>query len=430
MSVVFLRKYLGKLDIQLVILSIIILTLKLLIIGEPWPKLPPSECINPPLSTDCALIFDEAHYVPAARKMLMGMAVNNEHPPLSKALIILGILLFGDNPVGWRIFITLSGAVSVYLLGKLAEIVLRNNVLALCSAILFAFDVTSFNISSMAILDAPAMMFSLLSALFFLKGRYTYSGVAAGLALLCKISSLFIFAALLLYYFLKTSYMQERFTDSIREIIRIIEKTLIISLVILLAGLAVYDYSLKAYSTPFEHLDYILNYHSILTFKEGDTVHMPITWANPIMPFPREAYFVVTVTVNGKEYHPIAYYGMQTPLWWMTWLIFVFSIYSSILSLRNKVFPDNEVLVLSWISLTYLVFFPLAYILHRWVYPFYFYSTVPIISIGLPYILGEDKFSKTILFFMTTVQVAWFIVWFPVKPQWLIDSLLAIGLPA
>jgi hypothetical protein len=148
------------------------------------------------------------------------------------------------------------------------------------------------------------------------------------------------------------------------------------------------------------------------------------------MPFPREAYFVVTVTVDGKEYHPIAYYGMQTPLWWMTWLVFAFSIYSSILSLGNKVFPDNEVLILSWISLTYLVFFPLAYILHRWVYPFYFYSTVPIIAIGLPYILGEDKFSKTILFFMTVVQVAWFIAWFPVKPQWLIDSLLAIGLPA
>jgi len=430
MIIAFLRKHLSKLDVQLVILSIIILVLKLLIINEPWPKLPPSKCINPPLSTDCALIFDEAHYVPAARKMLMGMAVNNEHPPLSKALIILGILLFGDNPIGWRIFITLSGAVSVYLLGKLAGVVLKNNVLALCSAVLFACDVTSFNISSMAILDAPAMMFSLLSATLFLKSRYFYSGIAFGFALLCKVSSFFIFAALLLYYFLKMSYSKERFIDSIRETLKIVEKTLIISLVIFLAGLAFYDYSLKAYSTPFEHLDYILNYHSILTFKEGDTVHMPITWANPIMPFPREAYFVVTVTVDGKEYHPVAYYGMQTPLWWMTWVILVFSIYSSILILRSRVFPDNEMLILSWLSLTYLVFFPIAYILHRWVYPFYFYSTVPILAIGLPYILGEDKFSKSILFFMTAIQVAWFIVWFPVKPQWLIDLLLTVGLPA
>ncbi len=425
-----LRKYLGKLDTQLIILSIIILILKLLIINEPWPKLESSQCINPPLSTDCALIFDEAHYVPAARKMLMGMAVNNEHPPLSKGLIILGMILFGDNPIGWRIFMALSGAVSVYLLGKLANIVLKKNLLSLCSAILFACDVTSFNISSMAILDAPAMMFSLLSAVLFLRKKYFYSGIAMGFALLSKISSLFIVLALLLYCFLKMTYSKESFLDAIRETLKIIEKVVIICLAILLVGLAVYDYSLKAYSTPFEHLDYILNYHSILTFKEGDRVHMPITWANPLMPFPREAYFVVTVTVDGKEYHPVAYYGMQTPLWWMTWLVFAFSIYSSYILLKKKIFPENEILILSWISLTYLIYFPLAYIFHRWVYPFYFYSTVPIIAIGLSYILSEDRFSKTILYFMTLVQVGWFIVFFPVKPQWLIDFLLAVGLPA
>lgn len=429
MVLIFLRKYLGKPDIQLVSLSIIILVLKLLIMSEPWPKLPPSQCINPPFPTDCAFIFDEAHYVPAARKMLMGMAVNNEHPPLSKALIMLGILLFGDNPIGWRFFMAISGSVSVYLLGKIANIVLKKNALALCSAVLFACDITSFNISSMAILDAPAMMFILLSVLFFLQGRYFFSGIALGLSLLCKISSILILLALLLYYFLKMSYLQEKLIDAVRETLKITEKTVMISLIILIAGLAVYDYSYKVYSTPFEHLDYMLNYHTILTFKEGDIVHMPFTWANPIMPFPREFYFVVTVAVDGKEYHPVAYYGMQSPLWWMTWLIFAFSVYSSITSLKKSTFPDNEMLILSWISLTYLIFFPLAYILHRWVYPFYFYSTVPILAIGLPYILSEDRFSKTILFFMTGMQVGWFIVWFPVKPQWLIDFLLAVSLP-
>ncbi|MEM2016212.1 MAG: glycosyltransferase family 39 protein [Nitrososphaerota archaeon] len=426
----FLRKYLGELDLQLVCLSIIILVMKLLIMSEPWPKLPPSECIDPPFPTDCAFIFDEAHYIPAARKMLMGMSVNNEHPPLSKALIMLGILLFGDNPIGWRIFMAISGAVSVYLLGKIANIVLKNNVLALCSSILFACDITSFNLSSMAILDAPAMMFSLLSVLLFLRSRYFFSGIAFGFSLLCKVSSVFILLGLLLYYFLKMSYLQERLIDAVRETLKIIEKMAIISLIILIAGLSVYDYSFKAYSTPFEHLDYMLNYHTILTFKEGDVVHMPLTWANPIMPYPRESYFVVTVTVDGKEYHPVAYYGMQSPLWWMTWLVLAFSIYSSTISLKKRLFPDNEILILSWITLTYIIFFPLAYILHRWVYPFYFYSTVPILSIGLPHILSEDRFSKAMLYFMVGVQVVWFIVWFPVKPQWLIDLLLSVGLPA
>lgn len=429
MILVFLRKHLGRLDTQLLLLSAIILLLKLSIISEPWPKLPPSQCVNLPLSTDCALIFDEAHYVPAARKMLMGIAVNNEHPPLSKALMVLGILLFGDNPIGWRVFMAISGAASVYLLGKMANFVLKNNVLALCSATLFACDVTSFNISSMAILDAPAMMFSLLSALLFLQGRYFTSGIAMGLALLCKISSAFILLGLMLYLFLKMCYLRMRLVDAIRETLKVFEKTAITSLAILLAGLAVYDYSFKAYSTPFQHLDYILNYHAILTFKEGDVVHMPITWASPIVSFPREAYFVVTVTVDGREYHPIAYYGMQSPLWLMTWPLLAFATYSSISSLKRKTFPDNEVLTISWISMTYLTFFPLAYILHRWVYPFYFYSTVPMLAVGLTCIFGEDKLSKIILFVICALQIGWFIVWFPVKPQWLIDFLLSVGLP-
>ena len=72
----------------LIILTIGVLAMKMAIIPYPWPKLSPEECINPPLKTECALIFDEAHYIPAARKLLKGEAVNNEHPPLSKALML------------------------------------------------------------------------------------------------------------------------------------------------------------------------------------------------------------------------------------------------------------------------------------------------------------------------------------------------------
>ncbi|MEM0275500.1 MAG: hypothetical protein QXE67_04570, partial [Nitrososphaerota archaeon] len=97
---------------------------------------------------------------------------------------------------------------------------------------------------------------------------------------------------------------------------------------------------------------------------------------------------------------------------------------------ENRVFPEIEIFTLSWISFTYFIYFPLAYLMHRWVYPFYFYQTVPIIAVGITYILSEDKFSKLILYVLTALQIAWFIVWFPVKPQWLIDLLLLLNLPA
>ena len=49
--------------------------------------------------------FDEIHYLPAARELLeRGLYINREHPLFAKQLIALGIALFGDNPLGWRIF--------------------------------------------------------------------------------------------------------------------------------------------------------------------------------------------------------------------------------------------------------------------------------------------------------------------------------------
>ncbi len=60
------------------------------------------------------LVFDEVHYVPAARAMLaLDHPANTEHPPLAKELIAVGMEMFGDNPIGWRIMPMLAGAATV-----------------------------------------------------------------------------------------------------------------------------------------------------------------------------------------------------------------------------------------------------------------------------------------------------------------------------
>jgi dolichyl-phosphate-mannose--protein O-mannosyl transferase len=48
--------------------------------------------------------FDEEQMVSAARQFLLGLPDTGEccHPPLSKLLVGVGMLLFGDNPLGWR----------------------------------------------------------------------------------------------------------------------------------------------------------------------------------------------------------------------------------------------------------------------------------------------------------------------------------------
>lgn len=59
--------------------------------------------------------FDEVHYLPAAREYWrLGKFVNREHPLFGKELIALGMQLFGDRSLGWRIFPSLAGALTLF----------------------------------------------------------------------------------------------------------------------------------------------------------------------------------------------------------------------------------------------------------------------------------------------------------------------------
>lgn len=66
------------------------------------------------LTRPSTLVFDEVHYVPAARTLLaLERPVNTEHPLLGKELIATGIAIFGDTATGWRAMSTIAGTASV-----------------------------------------------------------------------------------------------------------------------------------------------------------------------------------------------------------------------------------------------------------------------------------------------------------------------------
>jgi dolichyl-phosphate-mannose--protein O-mannosyl transferase len=59
--------------------------------------------------------FDEIHYLPAARAVIeLTKPLNPEHPPLGKEILALGIALFGDKPLGWRIMPALFGTLGLF----------------------------------------------------------------------------------------------------------------------------------------------------------------------------------------------------------------------------------------------------------------------------------------------------------------------------
>src|SRR5579862_8790244 len=73
------------------------------------------------LSHPAEIVFDEVHFVAQGRHYLHGESFLDPHPPLAKLVISLGILIFGDNPFGWRVGNATIGTAMVgitYLLGR------------------------------------------------------------------------------------------------------------------------------------------------------------------------------------------------------------------------------------------------------------------------------------------------------------------------
>ncbi|UPJ60352.1 phospholipid carrier-dependent glycosyltransferase [Bradyrhizobium sp. 192] len=148
-------------------------------------------------------VFDEVHYVPAARQMLAPAMsqpmLNPMHPPLAKELIAASIAAFGDNALGWRYPATLFGAlaiVAIYLSG-LALFSAQGP--AIAAALIAALNQMLYVQARIAMLDIFALGFGLLATAAFMHGfrrerpqaLFALAGSLFGLAAACKWSGLF-----------------------------------------------------------------------------------------------------------------------------------------------------------------------------------------------------------------------------------------------
>ncbi|MDV3455459.1 phospholipid carrier-dependent glycosyltransferase [Sphingomonas sp. HF-S4] len=139
------------------------------------------------------IMFDEVHYVPAARALLdLEGPRNIEHPLLGKELIGAGIMIFGDNPIGWRAFTSLAGTATVLAAFAFVWLLLGSMRPALVAAALTALNQTLYIQARTAMLDVflgAFLLWALVVMLWAMRGtpgqvkrRWTGAAVLLGLA--------------------------------------------------------------------------------------------------------------------------------------------------------------------------------------------------------------------------------------------------------
>jgi dolichyl-phosphate-mannose--protein O-mannosyl transferase len=119
------------------------------------------------LATPQKFVFDEVHYVPAARQMLApaktSPMLNPMHPPLAKELMALSIRTFGDNAFGWRYPGTLFGALAVVAIYLCGLALFKAQGPAIAAAVLALLNQMLAVAARIATLDVFALGFGLLA---------------------------------------------------------------------------------------------------------------------------------------------------------------------------------------------------------------------------------------------------------------------------
>lgn len=111
--------------------------------------------------------FDEIYHPRTAYEMMEGVwPYEITHPPLGKAIISLGIRLFGMTPFGWRFMGVLFGVLMLPALYVFLKKMFRYTAAALCGTAVFAFDFMHYTQTRLATIDTYGVFFTLMMYLF------------------------------------------------------------------------------------------------------------------------------------------------------------------------------------------------------------------------------------------------------------------------
>jgi len=276
-----------------------------------------------------SLIFDEAYYVNAARR-IAGVAVpahqsyagdpagqdpNSEHPQLAKLIIAGSIELFGDGPFAWRIGSLLFGSLAILGMYALALAAGASRWCSVLAATLMAADNLMLVHGRIATLDIYVVTFMIWAAALYLRDRPFAAGVVLGIGATAKLVAPYLLAVLLLVELVRRRGGARRAALGALAELTVVASAVFVGLLALFDRIAPpYDPQTARTITggPFAHLSRMLSYAAAQTSPHGPTgiASYPWDWLVDIKPI---NYLNVTVQTGSSRTATVHFLGLINP---------------------------------------------------------------------------------------------------------------------
>lgn len=355
-------------------------------------------------------VFDEKYYVPEAQSIIHQRTIlNPEHPALGKLFIASGILVFGDNPWGWRIPSVVFGVASLIIFYFICRR-LANKEVALFASFLMVFESLTFVISGIAMLDVFSLTFMLLAFLFYLHDRYVFSGISLGLSAVCKLTGLLGVFVILGHWLIL------RRRQPLRNIALFVFAVLVAFMVLLPST----DFLASGHwKSPIARISQMEDISSSITFAKLTPELRPY----PSYPW-KWILSIKAYTFSDQQDFKLI---IGPTLWVLIIPSMCYMLYEFI---RRK--TDTSLFVLLWFAATYLLWIPLVLITDRLTYVYYFYPAVGAVCIGVAFAMKrvwdfaskrdlaeQRRLIKAGVIGYLTLSVIYFLYLTPIIPEFL-----------
>lgn len=303
------------------------------------------------------VVFDEQHYVNDGKKIISGEGTERtEHPPLGKLFIVTGMLIFGDNPLGWRIFPVLFGTLSVLLFWLICRRLGMSRSANFLASFLFTFENLTFLQASVAMLDVFTLTFMLAAFWLYLRSAFILSGMGIAQSALTKLTGAFT-AVVVFFHWL---------FDGAKRLWYFLLLAIMAPLSFFVF-LPTFDFlAARKLVGPLEHIKQMLEQSGSLTFAtvEHDAATRPWDW-------------VLKPQIMFYWYDPRYIGAISFNIWA---LIIPCVIYMVIRAIKGN---QAARFGLAWFIGTYIIWIPVSLVTDRVSYIFYFYPAVGAICLGV-----------------------------------------------